>query len=223
MANFRTHMSVAAGAGSALALGGWHLAVWDFVQAVPIAVLVTFGGILPDVDSDHSRAVRLVFNVTAVVAVVAGAFTLRFRLDAGELLAVCCGLYVAVRYLLSAIFKHFSVHRGIWHSWLSALLCGLAITAASYHLLQSLAWMAWAQGGALILGCLIHLLLDELYSVDLRGARVKRSFGTAFKPFDYARPFNSLLMALLVVGLLPWLPPWQGLTELWHQGSVLWR
>ena len=30
-------------------------------------------------------------------------------------------------------------------------------------------------------GYVIHLVLDEVYSVDLTGARVKRSFGTALK------------------------------------------
>ncbi|MGO2132794.1 MAG: metal-dependent hydrolase [Halomonas sp.] len=223
MADFRTHMTVAVGAGAVLALGGWHSGIWSLLQAAPIAVLVAFGGILPDIDSDHSRAVRLVFNATAVLAVIAGAFILRLRLDAGTLLVVCCGLYLGTRYLLSAVFKRFSVHRGIWHSWLAAGLCGLAVTAVSYRLLEQSARLAWAQGGALTIGCLIHLLLDELYSVDLGGARIKRSFGTAFKLFDYVRPFNSLLMVLLVLGLLPWLPPWQDLAELWRHGSSFWR
>lgn len=223
MANFRTHMSVAACAGAALGFGGWHSGLWSLAQAVPIAALVSFGGILPDVDSDHSHSVRLVFNAAAVLAVVAGAFSLQPWLEAGPLLVVCCGLYIGVRYVLSPVFKHFSVHRGIWHSLLAAGLCGLSVTAISFRMLGQVAWLAWAQGGALIAGCLVHLLLDELYSVDLRGARIKRSFGSAFKLFDYARPFNSLLMALLVAGLLPWLPPWQDLTELWRHGSALWR
>ncbi|WP_027965518.1 metal-dependent hydrolase [Halomonas halocynthiae] len=223
MAGFRTHMTVAAGAGAVFSLGGWYSGSWSLSQAAPIAVLVAFGGILPDIDSDHSRAVRLVFNAIAVLAIITGAFILRSKLDAGALLVVCCGLYLGVRYLLSAVFKQFSVHRGIWHSWLAAGLCGLAVTAASYRLLEQPAELAWAQGAALIIGCLVHLLLDELYSVDLGGARIKRSFGTAFKPFDYARPVNSLLMLLVVAGLLPWLPPWHVLAELWRHGSVLWR
>jgi hypothetical protein len=38
-------------------------------------------------------------------------------------------------------------------------------------------WMA----GAITVGCLTHLVLDECFSVDLRGQRLKRSFGTAVK------------------------------------------
>ncbi|MBB3230862.1 metal-dependent hydrolase [Halomonas stenophila] len=223
MADFRTHISAAAGGGVLLALAGWRAELWTPDQALPLAVLVAFGGVLPDIDSDHSHAVRLIFSVMAVLVVVAGALLLSPWLNLGALLVACGGLYIGVRYVLSPVFKHFSVHRGIWHSLLAAGLCGLATSAGSYRLLELEAGLAWAQGLALVLGCCIHLLLDELYSVDLTGARIKRSFGSAFKLFAYREPLNSGIMLLLAVGLTPWLPPWGSLGELLSQGSAIWR
>ena len=44
-------------------------------------------------------------------------------------------------------------------------------------------------------GYVIHLVLDEIYSVDLTGARVKRSFGTALKA-DQLECENHLLLVL---------------------------
>ena len=128
---------------------------------------------------------------------VGGALLLQGRLSPGELLVACGGLYVGVRHLAGAVFKRFTVHRGIWHSLLAAGLCGLVTTALSYRLLAQEAGLAWAQGLALLLGCIIHLLLDELYSVDLVGARIKRSFGSALKLCDLREPGNSALMLLL--------------------------
>ncbi|MFM9272046.1 metal-dependent hydrolase [Halomonas elongata] len=223
MADFRTHLSVAAGGGGLLALAGWQADLWSSLQTLPVMVLTAFGGILPDIDSDHSHSVRLIFGVAAVLAVAAGALLLRPWLAPGALLMTCGGLYIGVRYVLAPIFKRFSVHRGIWHSLLAAGLCGLATSAVSYRLLEQPAWLAWVEGLALVLGCLIHLLLDELYSVDLAGTRIKRSFGSAFKLFDYREPINSVLMLLLACGTIPWLPPWSALGELWVQGSALWR
>lgn len=223
MANFRTHLSVAVAGGALLAASGWHAALWTVTDAVPLAVLTAFGGILPDIDSDHSKSIRLIFTLFAVLAVVAGALLLESRLSPGALLVACGGLYVGVRYASSAVFKRFTVHRGIWHSLLAAVLCGLATTALSYQLLSQSAWMAWAQGLALVVGALIHLLLDEMYSVDLVGSRLKRSFGTAFKLFDYREPGNSAVMVMLAFGLSPWLPPWPTLAELLAQGARLWR
>lgn len=223
MADFRTHLSVAVGAGALLAFGGWQAALWSPVEALTLTTLTAFGGILPDIDSDNSHSIRLIFTLSAVLAVIAGALLLRGHIAPGMLLAACGGLYVGVRYALSALFKRFSVHRGIWHSLLAATLCGAAVSVASYQWLGQVAWLAWAQGLALIVGSVIHLLLDELYSVDLDGARIKRSFGTAFKLFAYREPGNSAIMLALVVGLAAWLPPWSALLDLLAQGSRLWR
>lgn len=223
MANFRTHLGVAAAGGAVLAHGGWQAGLWDLWQGGVVLGLVAFGGILPDIDADRSKAIRLIFNLLAVPAVVAGALLLQARLPPGPLLLVCGGLYLAVRYLAGGVFSRFTVHRGIWHSLLAAGLCGLATTALSYRFFDQPAWLAWAHGVALSSGFVIHLLLDELYSVDLTGARIKRSFGTAIKPFDFKAPGNSVAMLMTAAALLPWLPPWSLLLGLLAQGATLWR
>ncbi|GAB2785235.1 metal-dependent hydrolase [Halomonas shantousis] len=223
MADFRTHFSVAAAGGAAAAYGGWQIGMWSFTEALPLALLVAFGGILPDIDSDHSRAIRLIFTLLAVLAVIAGALLLQTRLTNGALVVSCGALYVGVRYVSGEVFKRFTVHRGIWHSLLASAMCGAVTAAVSFQWLGQRAEMAWAQGLALTLGALIHLLLDEMYSVDLVGSRLKRSFGTAFKLFDYREPGNSVLMLLMVLGLSPWLPPWPTLMQLFSQGAGLWR
>ena len=46
----------------------------------------------------------------------------------------------------------------------------------------------------MVFGYLTHLCLDEAASVDLLGNRVRRSFGTALKPFSVASPWASLAM-----------------------------
>lgn len=223
MANFRTHLGVAAAGGVVVAHGGWQAGLWDIWQALPMLALVTLGGILPDIDADSSRAIRLVFNLLAVPAVVAGALVLQGRLSTGGLLLACGALYLGVRHLAGALFSRLTVHRGIWHSLLAAAFCGLSTTTLSHRLLGQPDAMAWGHGVALVLGFVLHLLLDELYSVDLTGGRIKRSFGTALKPLDWRSPGNSLVMLAAGANLLPWLPPWPALRELLVQGVSFWR
>ncbi|SDM81590.1 LexA-binding, inner membrane-associated putative hydrolase [Franzmannia pantelleriensis] len=223
MADFRTHLSVAAGGGALLAHGGWQAGLWGGVESLPLVALVTLGGILPDIDADHSRAIRLIFNLLAVLAVVAGALLLQHRLTPGELLVACGSLYLTVRYVAGMIFARFTVHRGSWHSLMAGALCGLITTALSYGLLQQSPDMAWTFGVALGLGYVIHLLLDELYSVDLVGARIKRSFGTALKLCSLRAPGHALIMLMGGAALIPWLPPLSSLLELVAQGGAVWR
>jgi hypothetical protein len=51
-------------------------------------------------------------------------------------------------------------------------------------------------------GYLVHLGLDELYSVDVHNRRLKKSWGTALKLYDYHHPRNSAIMAAAVLALL---------------------
>ncbi|UDV01733.1 hypothetical protein J8N69_08890 [Marinomonas profundi] len=65
---------------------------------------------------------------------------------------------------------------------------------------------AWGIGGFIFLGATIHLILDELYSIELSGMRIKRSFGTAMKLTDWGEPLASLVL-VLCCALGYWLSP----------------
>ena len=62
--------------------------------------------------------------------------------------------------------------------------------------------VAWLAGGFLLIGFLTHLILDEIYSVDVLGNHIKKSFGTAFKPIDMRNPCGSVAMVVAAVALL---------------------
>ncbi|WP_110654873.1 metal-dependent hydrolase [Salinicola halimionae] len=223
MANFRTHFGVASVGGAVVAQAGWQASQWSGWQAITIAMLVALGGILPDIDADQSQAIRLIFNILAVIAVVLAVLVLQQRVTPAYLFAVCGGVYLGMRYLAGAIFARFTVHRGLWHSLLAAIVTGLSTAAISFSLLGQTERQAWIHGLALTLGFLIHLTLDELYSVDLTGARLKRSFGTALKLFSWQAPGSALMLVLVSAHLLSWLPSLAALRQLVTQSLALWH
>ena len=67
---------------------------------------------------------------------------------------------------------------------------------------------------AVMLGFMSHLLLDEICSVDLRGARVNKAFGTAIK-FWAPNPWTTLAIYLLL-SYLSW-----RVIEQWPENSSL--
>ncbi|GHB31624.1 metal-dependent hydrolase [Salinicola rhizosphaerae] len=223
MANFRTHLGVAGVGGAAVAQAGWQLSLWSGWQSLIIAGLVAVGGILPDIDADHSHAIRLIFNILAVIAVVLAVLLLQHRLTPAWLFAAGGGVYVGVRYVAGAIFARFTVHRGLWHSLLAALTSALCTSAISYSLLHQPASLAWLHGMAVGFGFLIHLVLDEIYSVDMTGARLKRSFGTALKPYVWDSPGSALMLLMTAAHLLGWLPSITALRGVWSQSLALWH
>ena len=201
MANFKGHLYGAVAVSSVAALGayalGWvgmHKTLWMFLLGVT-------GGVLPDIDSDHSIPVRWFFNVLGVVLAFWASFLAFGHVPLWALIPVWALMFLFARFGLYEIFARFTVHRGIWHSWLATAFVGLASANLAYHLARWSAWEAWVAGLFMALGYLTHLSLDEIASVDLSGRRLRRSFGTALKPFSLAYPYASLGMLTATVVL----------------------
>jgi membrane-bound metal-dependent hydrolase YbcI (DUF457 family) len=89
-------------------------------------------------------------------------------------------IYLIVRFGVADIFKRYTVHRGMWHSIPAAAICGLlAFLIASGPDLE----VRLYKSAAVVLGFMVHLALDEIWSLEMRGGRfrIKKSFGTAIK------------------------------------------
>jgi hypothetical protein len=210
MADFQTHLYGAAAVSSAAALGVYGVG-WAGVEETQLLFFLgVAGGMLPDIDSDSSKPVRVFFSLLGVAVAFLVCFALVAQLALVDLTLVWIGVFLAVRYGVFELFARFTVHRGVWHSWLATAFAGLATANAAYHLFDVTAWNAWLCGGFVALGYLTHLCLDELASVDLLGNRVKRSFGTALKPLSLRAPGASVIMlagALALVWAAPTLSP----------------
>ncbi|MDX1656122.1 MAG: metal-dependent hydrolase [Candidatus Competibacteraceae bacterium] len=138
------------------------------------------GGLLPDIDSDTSIPIRIAFTVLAVVVGFLLVLTFGQRWSLVELTLLWVGCYALIRYGLFELFTKLTTHRGIIHSLPAALASGLVTVLIASHALGVGALEAWLAGSFITLGFVVHLLLDECYSVDLMGRTLKRSFGTAF-------------------------------------------
>ena len=51
-------------------------------------------------------------------------------------------------------------------------------------------------------GYLIHLILDEIYSVDITGRKIKKSFGSALKICSNDKKVNLFVYSLLFLSML---------------------
>jgi len=181
MASYRGHLvfSSALGAG----LGGFAVLHWgyDWGRAFLGAGLTTLGGLLPDLDSDSGVPVRELFGAAATVVPLLLIHRFRDRgYDAEQILVLMGMTYIGVRYGLSLLFKRLTVHRGMVHSIPALLIAGLAVYLLYHSPNQPLRVFL---AGATMLGFLSHLVLDELCSVDLMGARVRfnKYAGSALK------------------------------------------
>lgn len=220
MASFSQHLYGAAAVSSAASLGVYSLGWAGPRQTQVLFLLGVAGGLLPDIDSDGSKPVRAFFALLGVVFAFLACFALVGRYPLIELALVWCLIFALVRYLVFEVFAHLTVHRGIWHSWLAVAIAGVGSADLAYHVADASPWDAWLAGAFVALGYFTHLCLDELASVDLLGHRVRRSFGTALKPFSIASPGASLAMLAAVVVLWLQAPSLRPVLEVAHRQGV---
>jgi hypothetical protein len=207
MANFNTHLAVAAvGSGlcATVALAG-HAAPHSYLLTLTLAGAI--GGILPDIDLEKAIPSRMLFSALGVVAAFIGLFTLKTQYSIAELWIIWLGIYLVVRYGVFIVFHKRTRHRGIFHSLLAGAFF-MALTAIIFdRVFGEPPALAWLTGLFVLIGFIIHLVLDEIYSVDIEGAAIKRSFGSALKVIDYHSLGTSAVMAIAVAAVLALAPP----------------
>ena len=148
------------------------------------------GGLLPDIDSETSIPLRVSQRIVATIGtllIVVG-FAPTFSLP--ELGLIAIGAYTLFEAGF-AMFGRATSHRGLVHSLPSAACFALSAGLIGHHVFGTTPVQSWFNALFLAVGFVTHLVLDELYSVNLLGARLKKSFGSALSFGDASNPLGT--------------------------------
>lgn len=223
MANFATHIgvgTVVAGGLATLTLAADVIAPENLVAVTMAGVL---GSILPDIDLKESRPSKIMFSGLAVFFSFAVLFTFAMSRSIAELWIMWLGTMAFIRYGLHGVFHRYAVHRGVWHSVLAGLFCAIITAVVFRYVLGRHDGVSWLAAGFLFIGYCTHLILDEMYSVDIMDRRIKASFGTALKLYDRRYPAGTagmMVATLLMAFMAPSIHPFvQGISsrDLWTE------
>ena len=154
---------------------------------------------LPDLDSESGVPLRetMAFSAAVTPMLMIDRFQHLGMSHESIVLAGVC-IYIMVRFGLAELLRRYTVHRGMWHSIPAAICAGLGATLiCSCGDMRLLLF----KSGAVVLGYVIHLLLDELYAIKwYRGRfRFKSSFGTAMKFFSRSIWANTVTYGVLML------------------------
>ena len=211
MANYREHITVSTLVGIGYGLAATLLGGFTMVQGALAGWIAAVGGLLPDLDLPTSRPGKELFGLVAVLGplLVVGPLLRLLKVDpnAETILLALIVTSLGVRFGAPELVRVFSRHRGMFHS-IPALLIAAEIVYLAYPNPRVSVRVLMAGGCAL--GFLSHLILDEMYSVNWKGGRVrfKASFGTATKWVGKRFVPNvvtyAMLMLLSYAVLLEW-------------------
>ena len=204
MADFKSHITGSTIVGVGYGYWGVTAQSMSIESGILAGGLCAVSGMLPDLDSDSGIPLR---ETSMFVAAIAPMLMIdRFR-DLGlshEAMALAAMLvYLAIRFVAVEFFKRYTVHRGMWHSIPAAVSAGLLAylimpcPSESVRVYKSM---------AVVLGFMVHLVMDEIWSIDIRrGFRLKKSFGTALKFFGGSTIANiSVYAKLALLVFLAW-------------------
>ena len=206
MAGYRAHFAFGVLTAACVAVA-MLVVSWVSLKVMPLVFLfAVIGSMLPDLDSDTGVPVRLLFGTLAVATIGLVLFYVMNNTATSwpqqGLIAVGAGLFVY--FIIGGIFKHFTAHRGVFHSIPAALVMGLVAMSVS-GLLGIGEKMALVVGLAITAGYLSHLVLDEINStVNLSGIpfKPKKSLGTALKLTGGSKMMTTAIYVALVVFLV---------------------
>ena len=201
MSDFKSH--VCGGIVAGATVSGTHAyylpGVLDPVQLGAVCLMGIIGGVLPDLDSDTGSPLTILFGLLALIvpAVILKTVSEYHTLTPEFLICYFVVGYVLINYVVRAIVKKLTIHRGIMHSIPFVLLCGIS---GFFLFMSSGEKMSLAVGISVCAGGIIHLIMDEIHSLSWSCGMLPRrnkASGTAFKFRS-----SSLFATLLIYGVL---------------------
>ena len=224
MANYETHRnigvisSVAAGCVAYFSLTYFQnieMLQFNSLSLFFMVILGVIGSLSPDIDLEYSRPAKFMrFFIYIISALLASAFAIIYHNNIVEFLPLLnnvfysIGAMVILSFLTVFIgFKLFYmnvVHRGIIHSIPFTILVSILIfetlnfLSLSISLIENLELNNMLIASFFTIGFLVHLILDETYSINIMEMRVKSSFGTALKIIDK----NNIIGSIILIGII---------------------
>ncbi len=206
MASFEQHVNTAVIV-TGMVVIPIHLAgILDTTQSIVALALGLIGGVLPDLDSSSSKPVQIVFKMISIFFPLMLLLSIRYHFSLIQLILAWVLITVFLHLTFFKIFLKITRHRGIFHTIPMGILFAQITAYSFYYFGYYNLTKATILGGFVLLGFLVHLLLDEIFSINALGMTMKKSFGTAFKFYDKKNMFGTLILYLLIGAIFYTIP-----------------
>jgi hypothetical protein len=191
-----------------------NLKVDTNISTISLIIMViagVIGSIFPDIDLKTSRPSKFM-RIFLMLAISMLSFTILekynkeilniINFSTEYIVFVNTAIAVVISFITIKIIENIMEHRGIVHSVPFAIISAIILfesvnfikTSYNFENLNSLMIAI-----LFFIGFIVHLILDEMFSVDLLGARIKKSFGTALKIVDRKNLIGTAIIYTIIV------------------------
>jgi hypothetical protein len=202
MASFEQHVNAAVVASGVAVVPLYSASVVDINQTVALFSLGILGGVLPDIDSDNSKPIQISFRILSIFLPLIAILTTVNTLSVTTILLMWIFYSLILHFVIFKFFLASTHHRGIFHSIPMGLFIALLVVYLFQNILMSKSIFSILSGLFIFYGFFIHLLLDEIVSLNLLGKHMKKSLGSAMKLYDKNNLIGTFILYAGSVGLL---------------------
>jgi len=202
MANFDTHLIVGATVSLIMSETLISMKILSPNLASVAFFLGTLGSLMPDIDSNHSKSIRVSLSMISILITMLLISAKSKIYSLIELFIMSIFILGFIRFGIIKFFRLTSKHRGMFHSIPVAFIWGVLTAIISNMFIGLNSLISWIFGFMITIGYITHLILDELYSVDLVNKKIKKSFGTALKLFKLKTNIDKMQTLLIYIILI---------------------
>ena len=201
MASFAQHVNTAVVISGVAIAPLYSSSLIDINQALALLFFGLIGGIVPDIDLENSKPIQITSSILSIFIPLLAILVLLESLSIYKMLLIWCISASILHFIIFKILLNLTIHRGVIHSIPMGLVFGYLLYIVFQQFLHYEELFSLLCGIFLFMGFMIHLLLDELISLNALGMSFKKSLGTALKFYDKNNILGTVLLYIIIVVL----------------------
>lgn len=199
MASFAQHVNTAVVISGITIAPLYATSLVDLNQSLALLFFGMIGGILPDIDLENSKPIQITSSILSIFIPLLAILTLLHSLSISKMLFIWFLSSILLHFFIFKIFFLLTVHRGVIHSIPMGFLFAHLLIITFYNILGFPEMFSLLCGLFLFIGFIIHLLLDEIVSLNAFGMSFKKSLGSALKIYDTNNHIGSIFIYTMIV------------------------
>lgn len=202
MANFNTHLTASTVLSTITSICLYKADIISLDYGISFAFIGIVAGFIADIDSENTYARTLIYGLFGLIISIGCLLYLsinQYPILLNVLIFVI--IYAVSRYGLSKIIIELTNRRGIFHSLPMAVAVTLLSVLIAQHFLKLNMTLCWWLGLYVLANYLMHLILDEIYAVDLANHSFRSRLLFSFKLFQI-KPWWPYLILYILIGIM---------------------
>ena len=199
MASFAQHVNTAVVISGITIAPLYTSSIIDIHQAFTLLFFGILGGILPDIDLDNSKPIQIASSILSIFIPLLAILILLNSLSISKMLFIWFLTAMLLHFIIFKILLHLTVHRGVIHSVPMGIVFAQVVNISLHYIFNMEEFFSLLCGLFIFIGFIIHLVLDEIVSLNAFGMNFKKSLGSALKFYDKNNHFGSIILYLTII------------------------